>query len=230
MNRVEIARGDALKGDDDLRCGEAGVHRHMRHRGVAAFALHPDRIFVGGRQQRARADCECADRQTRHVVHSVDLFDAKPLHHAVVDHRLAPRAAFLRGLEDDGDGPGEVSRLGHVLRGAEQHGGVPVMAAGVHDAGGLGGVFGAGLLLDWQGVHIGAHAHGPARRLAPDDPDDAGAPNPFDNLVAAEGAEFFSDDPGGADRVVHQLRVLMQIASPCGDLVMHSGDGVDDRH
>ena len=68
-------------------------------------------------------------------MHAVDLLDAEALHQAVLDHRLAAAAAFLGRLEDDDRGAVEIARLGEVARGAEQHRGVAVMAAGVHLAG-----------------------------------------------------------------------------------------------
>ena len=103
-----------------------------------------------------------------HVVHAVDLLDAEALHHAVLDHRAAAAAAFLGRLEDDHGGAVEIARLGEVLRGAQQHGGVAVMAAGVHLAGRLGGVGQAGRLVDRQRVHVGAQAdHLAARCLRP---------------------------------------------------------------
>ena len=78
---------------------------------------------------------ELADRQAGHVVHAVDLGDAEALHHAVLDHLVAAAAAFFGRLEDHGHRAGEIARLGEIFRGAEQHGGVAVMAAGVHLAG-----------------------------------------------------------------------------------------------
>jgi hypothetical protein len=47
----------------------------------------------------------------------------------------APPSSALGGLEDHGDLAGEVARLGEIARGAEQHGRVTVMAAGMHHAG-----------------------------------------------------------------------------------------------
>ena len=99
---------------------------------------------------------EFADRQAGIIVHAVDFLDAEALHQAVLDHRLAAAAALLGRLEDHDRGAGEVARLGEVVRGAEQHRGVAVMAAGVHLAGHrrfVGHVVG---LLDRQRVHVGA--------------------------------------------------------------------------
>ena len=65
-------------------------------------------------------------------MHAVDLLHAEAVHQPVLDHGLAAAAAFLGGLEDDDRGAVEIAGLGEIARGAEQHRGVPVMAAGVH--------------------------------------------------------------------------------------------------
>ena len=87
----------------------------------------------------------------------------KRVHHPVVDHRLAAGAAFFGRLENHHGGAGEIARLGQITRRAQQHGGVAVMAAGVHLArhGRLVGQ--AGGLLDRQRVHVGAQPDGLAR-------------------------------------------------------------------
>ena len=96
--------------------------------------------------------------EARHVVQAVDLLDAEALHQPVLDHLAAAAAAFLGRLEDDDGGAVEVPGLGEVLRGAEQHRGVAVVAAGVHRAGGGRGVGEAGRLA--------ASAARPCRRAA----------------------------------------------------------------
>ena len=143
---------------DDRGAGDDRVDGGVRLGGVAAVAFDLDGELVGRRHQRAGPDGEMAERQARHVVHAVDLLDAEALHQAVLDHRAAAGAALLRRLEDDDRGAGEAARLGEVVRGAEQHGGVAVMAAGVHLARRLGGPGLAGLLVDRQRVHVGAEA------------------------------------------------------------------------
>ena len=114
---------------------EHGVDRVVRLRGVAAAAGDLDGEVVGGGEERAGADREVADRGAGHVVHAVDLLDAEALHQPVVDHLPAAAAALLGRLEDHHRGAVEVAGLGEVLRGAEQHRGVAVVAAGVHLAG-----------------------------------------------------------------------------------------------
>ena len=90
------------------------------------------------------------------VVHAVDFLDAEALHQAVLHHGAAAGAALLGRLEDHDRGAGEVARLGQVFGGAEQHGGVAVMAAGVHLAGHRRPVGDVGRLLERQRVHVGA--------------------------------------------------------------------------
>ena len=85
--------------------------------------------------------------------------------------------------------------------------------------------------VDRQRVHVGAQADDLARRrpAAADHADDAGPADARHHLVAAERPQLVGDDPGGAVDVVEELRVLVDVAAPGGDLVGHVGDAVDDR-
>ncbi len=107
---------------------------------MAALALHMDAEIVHRRQHRAGSDGELADGKARRIVHAIDLLDAEALHHAVEHHGLAALLALFRRLEDDRDRAVEIAGLGEILGGAQQHGGVAVMAAGVHLARHLGGM------------------------------------------------------------------------------------------
>ena len=175
---------------------------------------------------------ELPGRQAGIVVHAVDLLDAEAVHHPVLDHGEAAGAALLRRLEDHHRRAGEVARLGEILRGAEQHGGVAVMAAGVHLAGHRRLVGKLARLLQRQGVHVGAQPDHLARAVAgaADDTDHAGAPDPRHHLVAAEPFELLGDRRGGAVDVVEQLGMGMDVAPPGSDLGMEVGNTIDDRH
>jgi hypothetical protein len=127
---------------------------------------------------------------------------------------------------------GVVARLGEILRRAEQHGGVAVMATGVHLAGHRRLVGKLVRLLQRQGVHVGTqpdHLARPAAAAA-DDADHAGAPDPRHHLVAAECLELLGDRSRGAVDVIEQLGMGMNIAPPGGDLGMKVGNTIDDRH
>ncbi len=65
----------------------------------------------------------------------VDRLDREAVEQAVFDHRPGAGEAFLARLEDQHGGAVEVARLGQVARGADQHRGVAVVAAAVHQAG-----------------------------------------------------------------------------------------------
>ena len=67
---------------------------------------------------------------------------------------------LLRRLEDEVDRAGK-SRVCHKgLGGTQQHGGVPVMAAGVHAPWRLRSVRPPGRFLDGKRVHVGAETNG----------------------------------------------------------------------
>ena len=99
---------------------------------MAAEALDRDIDVVGRGHDRAGPDRERADRNSRTVMHAVDLIDAEAVHQAVLDHRGGAGAALFRRLEDHDRIAGEIPGLGEIARGAEQHRGMAVMAAGVH--------------------------------------------------------------------------------------------------
>ena len=208
--------------------GDDGVHALIGECGVAAFALEANGEEIRGGHQRPLANREDADRQPRHVVHAVDFLDGEVFHQAVVDHRLGARAAFLGGLEDDDRRAREVAGAREIARGAEQHRGMAVMAAGVHLAGNAGAIGQVGRFLDRQRVHVGAKADGAlALALAPlDDADDAGLADRGPDLVAAELAQTFGDEIGSARQVVEKLGIGVQIAPPSlrvGDQLLNRG-------
>ena len=206
----------------------------MRTRRVAADALDVDGEMVGRRHDRAGADRELADRQARIVVHAVDFADPEAVHHAVLDHRLAAGAALFRRLEDDDRGAGEIARLGEIARGAEQHRGVAVMAAGVHLAGRRRLVREVGGFHDRQRIHVGAQPDRlyPAvgRLAAMDDADHAGPADAGDHLVAAEALELVRHRGRGPVHVVEQFRMRVKVVAPFGDVAVQGRNAVDDRH
>ena len=179
-------------------------------------------------------DAELPDRHSRPIVHGIGALDGKPLEHAVVDHRLRPRAAFLGRLEAEDKGPVEVPVVGEPAGRSEQHRRVAVVAAGVHLSRRDGGMFGACRLQDRERVHVGAQENPLLRPLsrtlcAMQEAEDAGAADPLDYLVKAERAQALGDDAGGAGQLVGQLGVAMEIAPPLGQFRNHGGDGVLQR-
>ena len=92
---------------------------------------------IGCSHHRPIADAKGPHGNARHIVHAVNLLDAKAFHHAL-GHHLAPAAATLFGGLKDAHGRAvKIPRLGQVARSAQKHGGVAIMAASVHLAVGL---------------------------------------------------------------------------------------------
>ena len=108
--------------------------------------------------------------------------------------------------------------------GYQLDGGVAVMAAGVHDAGVLGGEGEAGLLLDGEGVNVAAEHDGLPRAAALQNAHHAG----FQVTLRgdAQGFQVVLNDPGGAEFLQPQLRMGVEVPAQ-GDklipLLRHGG-------
>ena len=168
-------------------------------------------------------------------MHAVDLLDAETVHQPVLDHRNRARAALFGRLEDHDRIACEIAGLGEIARRTQQHRGVAVMAAGVHQALRPGGVRQIGRLLDRQRVHIrpqpdDLHVTAAGGPVALDDADDAGAADTGNNLVAAEFPQTVRHQCRSAVHVVEQFRVFMNIPAPGLDVGLKLGDAVDDGH
>src|SRR6266511_3949502 len=86
-------------------------------------------------------------------------------------------------------------------------------------------------LLDRQRIHIGAYSDDSAISLAAaNDADHAGASDSGHHLVAAEALELLGDGGGGAVHVVKEFGMGVDVMPPGGDLAVHGGNAVDDRH
>ena len=128
--------------------------------------------------------------------------------------------------------PAKFARLRQAPRRAEQHRGMPVMAAGVHLARGLGPIGKVGLFLDRQRVHVRAQSDRTrARSLgAADDADDTGAADRRFDLVATEAAKALSDEFRRLLDVIHDFGLLMQFSAPGSHFGNEVVDGGADRH
>ncbi|KMO22136.1 hypothetical protein QR78_07570 [Methylobacterium indicum] len=114
---------------------------------------------------------------------SIDSITWKALEQAIFQHGARAAATFLGGLKYKLNCAVELRMLRQIASGAKQHGDMPIMAAGVHDASDLGGVGETCLLMDRQGVHVGAQtdsAH--SRSIAPECANHSRLTDPFRDL------------------------------------------------
>ena len=210
--RVDVAGHDALQAHDDGRARHHRVSGHMRHGAVPTFAVQGDGDVVRGRHGRAVAQDQVALRVGGHVVHGKDGITRKLLEQAVFHHLLGPTQAFFCGLKNQVDGAREHPFLSDVFGRRQQHGGVPVVTAGVHDAHVATGIRQAGGLVNRQGVHVGANTYGAVARAFFDLTDQTGAAQTACHLVAP-GAQLLGHQVAGAVLLVAHLGVLVNVAA-----------------
>ena len=131
---------------------------------MRAIAVNGDVEEVGAGHRRSRQDRDLAMIEVGRIVQAVDLVAGEFLEQPVLDHGARAAEAFFGRLEDEMHGAVEIPGLGEVARGAEQHGGVAVMAAAVEAAGNGRAPFQVGVLFHRQRVHVGAQARCACRR------------------------------------------------------------------
>ncbi len=174
--------------------------------------------------------------KARPVVHAKHRLHRKTLEQAVRDHLARPAAALFGRLEDAHHRALEVARLRQMLRRCQQHGGVAIVAAGVHLAGVLAGVGEGVEFRHRQGVEVGAQADHPATSVATPPP--VAAMNHPHHPGLAQTAVYFHP-PGGQPRRHHvgsallleaQLGVRVQITPQRGERGGLGHDGVDELH
>jgi hypothetical protein len=152
-----------------------------------------------------------------------------------LDHAPSAALVLLGRLEDEVNGPVELSGLGQRPGGAEQHGGVSVMPAGMHPAGDLGLVGHARRFLDGKRVHVGPDPDGTAGSPSRQRPNHACAAKPFRDLQTQRG-ERSGNEGRRLMFLKCQLRIAVQVVAPrnhLGDFIWlhrspHASDGVDD--
>ena len=207
----------------------------MRARRVPAASFDTDVNGIGRGHDRTGPDRKRADRNSRTIVHAIDLIDGEAFQQPILDHRRRTGATLFRGLKDDHRIAGEIPGFGEVTGRAKQHRGMPVMAACMHLSRRFGGVRQFGRLLDRQCVHIGAKPDHldiafTGRFASPDDADDTGAAKTRSHFVAAELPKPFSHECRSAVNVVLQFGMLMNIPAPGLNIGLKIGDAIDDGH
>lgn len=218
-----------LERDDDLRTDHQGIDDQVRCGGVAAASGDVDGEVVLAGHHVAGAGEEMSGRGAGKVVQPVDAVEGEPLQQPVIDHRPGTTTGLLGGLEDGADGAVEASLLGQNSGGPEEHGDVPVVAAGVHGPGVGGRVLHSAFLGDRERIQLRAQPHDPARASASQRADDACATDARDDLEPELG-EDCGDIGTGAVLVERGFGYPLKVVSPLAEQgVVCSAGGEDHR-
>ena len=222
----DVAAGDRLQGLHQGAAGHDRIDALLGHGGMAAAAAQFDFELVAARHHRPWAHGKTPLRQAGPVVQAVDRLHRETLEQALLHHHPAAALVFFGRLEDQYHGAVKASGFGQVLGGPQQHGGVAVVAAGVHAAR-VAGAMGKGVGLgDRQGIHVGPQADAGLAGAGPQHPDHAGAGQAGVHLTA-EAGEPFGHQGGGAVFCEGRFGMGVQVPPPGGHgwgQVLQTGD------
>ena len=184
VQRRHIARHNGLQPHDDGCTCDHWISAEVGHGAVAALAFDVHHDVFARRHGRALAQQQLALAKARHVVHGKNRIARKALKQAVFHHLARTAQAFFGRLKNQVQGSVKACAVGQVFGRSQQHGGVAVVAAGVHQAGVAAGIGQAGRLVDRQRVHVGAQAQPARTRAALELPHHARAAQAASNGVA----------------------------------------------
>ena len=165
IEHVEAPGDQGLDGLHHLAGGRDGVEGIVRHRAVAAAAedTGSDRVRPG-KDRPAATSNHPRWQFGRHVQGKSRQRRAACRQQTLSQHRLRPTRAFLARLEHEAHAASElVTMFVQQVYGARQHGGVGIVATGVHAPGYRRGKLEASLLDQRQCIHVTAQQHGRAR-------------------------------------------------------------------
>ena len=224
----DVAPDDGLECQHEMRLHDGEVGRQVRRRtAMPAGAVEGHGEAVRRRQRGPRPGGELPRRNGGLVVQPVDGVAGEAVEQAIIEHGLGTAAPLFGGLEDQVHGAGEIAVFCKPARRAQQHGGVAVMAAGMHQAGVPRGVGNAGRLRDRQRVHVCTQADhalaGPGAADGADDAELAHAGHGFD----APAAQMLGDEASGAQLLHAQFGVGVDVLPDGGEFGQPGGDGVD---
>ena len=228
--RIDVAADDGLQGLSQRHGDDDRVLGILRRRAMRAVAGNGNVEEIGAGHRRPRKNGKLAVVEIGRVVQSIDFVAGKFLEQPVLDHRARAAEAFLGRLEDEMHGAVEVLGFGKIARGAEQHGGVAVMAAAVEAAGNGRAPFQIGIFFHRQRVHVGAQPNTfAARAVALEHADHAGAAEAAMHLDAPL-RQLVGDDAGGSHFLEADFRMRVKIAADRGEFVGKAFDAVDIGH
>ena len=203
---------------------------------VGLLALNADIEALRARHEAAVTIGRAAGHPALRDVQPKDRGRRGILQGALGNHQIGAaffpfRRPLLRRLEDELDrARNDVAQRAQDLGRAHEDGDVVVVTTCMHDAdlvafvhaGDLRRVGQAGFLDDRQPIHVGAERNDAAGLCAPQHADDAGMSHLRFHLET-ERTQMLGDERGGAELAIGQLRMLVDVAAPCDDLVLDLG-------
>mmetsp|Transcript_6524 Transcript_6524/g.14413 ORF Transcript_6524/g.14413 Transcript_6524/m.14413 type:complete len:597 (-) Transcript_6524:610-2400(-) len=227
LQRREGARHDRLEVGHQVRRGDDRIDGVVGHGRVSSLPVERDGEHFRGAHERSRLRGDGPRGKRRPHVHPEGELGGQVVrgHDALFDHPFHSRAALLGRLEYQSHRSDDfLLDLFQQRRGPEQHGGVPVVSAGVHFVRivRFESVNVWSGLVDGQGIHVGAQYDARFVRLhCSDVRDDAvSARTGIDVLTSVlrpprrvlyiQLREDGGDGIGGEGQVVHELGMSMK--------------------
>mmetsp|Transcript_16185 Transcript_16185/g.25125 ORF Transcript_16185/g.25125 Transcript_16185/m.25125 type:complete len:250 (-) Transcript_16185:661-1410(-) len=216
----------------NLAAHHGRVDSLVRRSCMTTFALKLNSKEINRRQKRPLAQRKLTDRQAGIVVHAIDLFDTKPVHHTVFDHCERTVATLFRRLENDCDRSIKIACLTQIFRSAKQHCRVSIMATGMHGTFVFGRIVQPRLLRHRQRIHVSPQANDITFgvSLTFDETHNTRATNASDHLVTAERLKLLSHKRGRAMGLIQHLRMGMDVPTPLCDFSVQFCKTVFNRH
>ena len=187
LRQVGPAADQGLHAVDHIGARHDRIGTGPGHRAVGLLAFELDAKTIGAIERRAHLVLNLSRVRIAHHMHAKDRLDSKLLDHTLLHHAPGTPArslgiehvdigrAFFRRLEDEDHLARHlVLVLRHHARRTQQHGGVRIVAASVHDVHDLAEVVTLRLtckrqargFLHRQRIHVGTQPHGGARQAA----------------------------------------------------------------
>src|SRR5690606_10125427 len=199
----------------------------MWHGRVTAFATQGEREDVEGCHDGPAVHRRHTDRQTGPVMHGIYRLHRETLEEAFLHHGATTALIFFGGLENKYHRTAEVRILCQLTRRTQKHGGVAVMAAGVHPASMGGSVLHLIQLSYVECIHVCTKADGgPFAQCTAQHTHHASTPQTFMHLQPPA-AEQFGHAGRGAVLLEGGFRVPMKVVAPIVEILQFLGAELD---
>ena len=215
--RVDVARDHRLQRHHQAGRRHDGVGRVLRQGAVATRAVQRDGDVVRRRHEGPVMKHQLARSDAGHVVQGVHGVAVKALKQPLFNHQPRAAGVFFGGLKDQVQRARKTPVFGQVLCRHQQHGGVAVVAAGVHHAAVHTGPGVASGFMNGQRVHVSAQAQPLVARAPAQAAHHAGAGQATVHFITP-GRQPLGHQGRGALLVQAELRMAVQVAPQCREL------------